>query len=66
MARLKDAVCKLCRREKEKLFLKGVRCFTDKCGVTKKPYAPGQKAKMRLVESEYSTQLEKSKSKKIL
>jgi small subunit ribosomal protein S4 len=51
MARLKDAVCKLCRREKEKLFLKGLRCFTDKCGVTKKPYVPGQKAKMRLVES---------------
>ncbi|MCX6346729.1 MAG: 30S ribosomal protein S4 [Actinobacteria bacterium] len=65
MARLKDAVCKLCRREKEKLFLKGVRCFTDKCGVTKKPYAPGQKAKMRLVESEYSTQLrEKQKAKR--
>ncbi len=65
MARLKDAVCKLCRREKEKLFLKGVRCFTDKCGVTKKPYSPGQKAKMRLVESEYSTQLrEKQKAKR--
>jgi small subunit ribosomal protein S4 len=65
MARLKDAVCKLCRREKEKLFLKGLRCFTDKCGVTKKPYAPGQKAKMRLVESEYSTQLrEKQKAKR--
>jgi small subunit ribosomal protein S4 len=65
MARLKDAVCKLCRREKEKLFLKGLRCFTDKCGVTKKPYVPGQKAKMRLVESEYYTQLrEKQKAKR--
>ena len=66
MARLKDAVCKLCRREKEKLFLKGLRCFTDKCGVTKKPYVPGQKAKMRLVESEYYTQLrEKQKAKRM-
>jgi len=65
MARVKDAVCKLCRREKEKLFLKGLRCYTDKCGVTKKPYVPGQKAKMRLVESEYYTQLrEKQKAKR--
>ena len=65
MARIKDSVCKLCRREKEKLFLKGVRCFSDKCGVTKKPYAPGQKAKMRLTESEYYTQLrEKQKAKR--
>ncbi len=65
MARLKDAVCKLCRREKEKLFLKGLRCFSDKCAVTKKPYVPGQKAKMRLVESEYYTQLrEKQKTKR--
>ncbi|MDD3519972.1 MAG: 30S ribosomal protein S4 [Actinomycetota bacterium] len=65
MARLKDAVCKLCRREKEKLFLKGLRCFSDKCALTKKPYVPGQKAKMRLVESEYYTQLrEKQKTKR--
>ncbi|HHT78218.1 MAG TPA: 30S ribosomal protein S4 [Actinobacteria bacterium] len=65
MARVKDAVCRLCRREKEKLFLKGLRCFSDKCAVTKKPYVPGQKAKMRLVESEYYTQLrEKQKTKR--
>jgi len=65
MARINDAVCKLCRREKEKLFLKGLRCFSDKCGVTRKPYVPGQKAKMRLVESEYYTQLrEKQKAKR--
>lgn len=65
MARIKDAVCRLCRREKEKLFLKGLRCYTDKCGVARKPYAPGQKAKMRLVESEYYTQLrEKQKAKR--
>jgi len=65
MARVKDSVCKLCRREKEKLFLKGLRCFSDKCAVSKKPYVPGQKTKMRLVESEYYTQLrEKQKTKR--
>ncbi|MDD5659114.1 MAG: 30S ribosomal protein S4 [Actinomycetota bacterium] len=65
MARINGAACKLCRREKEKLFLKGLRCFSDKCGVVKKPYVPGQKAKMRLVESEYYTQLrEKQKAKR--
>ena len=65
MARLKDAVCRLCRREKEKLFLKGLRCFSDKCALTRKPYVPGQKAKMRLVETEYYTQLrEKQKTKR--
>jgi len=65
MGRVRTAVCKLCRREKEKLFLKGVRCFSEKCAVTKKPYVPGQKAKMRLVESEYYSQLrEKQKAKR--
>lgn len=65
MARINGAVCRLCRREKEKLFLKGLRCFTDKCGVTKKPYVPGQKPKMRVIESEYYLQLrEKQKAKR--
>ncbi len=65
MARLNGAACRLCRREKEKLFLKGLRCFTDKCGVVKKPYVPGQKAKMRVIESEYYLQLrEKQKAKR--
>ena len=57
--------CKLCRREKEKLFLKGTRCFTEKCGIERKPYVPGQKAKMRLIESEYYLQLrQKQKAKR--
>ena len=65
MARLNGAACRLCRREKEKLFLKGLRCFTDKCGVVKKPYVPGQKARMRVIESEYYLQLrEKQKAKR--
>ena len=42
MARYTDAVCKLCRREGQKLFLKGQRCYTDKCAVTRRAYAPGQ------------------------
>jgi len=65
MAVVKDAACKQCRREKEKLFLKGQRCFSDKCGIEKKPYAPGQRAKRRVVETEYYTQLrEKQKAKR--
>ena len=42
MARYTDASCRLCRREGEKLFLKGERCYTNKCAVAKRPYAPGQ------------------------
>ena len=65
MSIAKRSACKLCRREKEKLFLKGQRCFTDKCAFEKKPYAPGQKAKMRLIETEFYTQLrEKQKAKR--
>jgi len=65
MGSVKEKSCKLCRREKEKLFLKGARCFTDKCAVEKKPYVPGQRARMRLIESEYYTQLrEKQKAKR--
>lgn len=63
---VKDSIsCKLCRREKQKLFLKGARCFSDKCAMERKPYLPGQRAKMRLIESEYYTQLrEKQKAKR--
>ena len=65
MSLVKEAACKQCRREKEKLFLKGQKCFTDKCGIEKKPYAPGQRAKRRVVETEYLIQLrEKQKAKK--
>ena len=42
MARYTEAVCKLCRREGQKLFLKGARCYTDKCALTRRAYAPGQ------------------------
>ena len=42
MARYKDAVCRLCRREGAKLFLKSQRCYTPKCGIEKRPYPPGQ------------------------
>ena len=65
MSLVKEAACKQCRREKEKLFLKGQKCFTDKCGIEKKPYAPGQRAKRRVMETEYLIQLrEKQKAKK--
>ena len=42
MARYTEAVCKLCRREGQKLFLKGERCYTDKCALSRRAYAPGQ------------------------
>ena len=65
MGSVKEQSCKLCRREKQKLFLKGTRCFTDRCGIERKPAPPGQKAKMRLIESEYCLQLrEKQKAKR--
>ena len=57
MARYTDAVCKLCRREGQKLFLKGARCYTDKCGVTRRQYAPGQHGQGRKKTSEYGLQL---------
>jgi small subunit ribosomal protein S4 len=65
MSIVKSAACRQCRREKEKLFLKGQKCFTDKCPLERKPYAPGQRAKRRVIETEYFTQLrEKQKAKK--
>jgi len=66
MARYTDAVCKQCRRENEKLFLKGERCLTDKCAVERRPYPPGEHGRKRPKESEYLTQLrEKQKAKRI-
>ncbi|MBN8704399.1 MAG: 30S ribosomal protein S4 [Bacteroidetes bacterium] len=67
MARYTDAVCKLCRREKQKLFLKGARCFTAKCAIEKRNYAPGQHGQSRRSKfSEYARQLrEKQKLKRI-
>lgn len=67
MARYTGAVCKLCRRESEKLFLKGNRCMTVKCSFEKKSYAPGQHgATQRVKISEYGIQLrEKQKVRRI-
>jgi len=65
MARYTDAVCRLCRREGQKLFLKGDRCYTDKCGAERRPYAPGQHGQGRTKTSEYGLQLrEKQKAKR--
>ena len=66
MARYSDAVCRLCRREGVKLFLKGDRCFTPKCGVERRAYPPGQHGQGRTRFSEYGVQLrEKQKVKRI-
>jgi small subunit ribosomal protein S4 len=65
MARYTDAVCRLCRREGQKLFLKGDRCYTEKCAVDRRTYAPGQHGQGRAKASEYGTQLrEKQKAKR--
>jgi small subunit ribosomal protein S4 len=69
MARYTGPVCKLCRREGQKLFLKGTKCFTEKCPVERRPYAPGQHGQAqarRRKASEYAHQLrEKQKVKRI-
>lgn len=57
MARYTDAVCKKCRREGIKLFLKGTRCNSNKCAIDRRAYAPGQHGKNRAKLSEYGTQL---------
>ena len=65
MARYRDAVCRLCRREGGKLFLKGDRCYTEKCAVDRRPYPPGQHGQGRAKTSEYGIQLrEKQKAKR--
>ena len=64
MARYKDEQCRVCRREGQKLFLKGSRCYTDKCSITRRNYAPGQNGQKKKKLSEYGTQLrEKQKTK---
>ncbi|MGI5971226.1 MAG: 30S ribosomal protein S4 [Oscillospiraceae bacterium] len=66
MARYKDAVCRLCRRENQKLFLKGDRCFTGKCSVERRSFAPGMHGQSRRSKpSEYGLQLrEKQKARR--
>ena len=64
MARYKDEQCRRCRREGQKLFLKGERCYSDKCSVSRRNYAPGQHGQKKAKLSEYGTQLrEKQKTK---
>jgi len=66
MARQTGAVCKLCRREGVKLFLKGTRCTTDKCALSRRSYAPGQHGQGRKKPTEYGIQLrEKQKARRI-
>lgn len=66
MARYTDAVCRLCRRQGMKLFLKGDKCFTPKCPVERRSYAPGDHGQRRRKVSEYGVQLkEKQKIKNI-
>ena len=66
MARYTGADCRLCRREGAKLFLKGDRCYTEKCALERRNYAPGEAGKKRIKETEYRNQLrERQKTKRI-
>jgi small subunit ribosomal protein S4 len=65
MARDRSPQCKQCRREGQKLFLKGQRCLTDKCGVERRSYPPGEHGRGRMRQSEYRQQLrEKQKARR--
>ncbi len=65
MARLRGSVCKLCRREGMKLFLKGQRCFSEKCGINRRDYPPGMHTRPRKT-TDYAVQLrEKQKAKRV-
>lgn len=66
MARYTDASCRLCRREDLKLYLKGDRCYTNKCAIDRRAYAPGQHGQRKSKQTEYGMQLrEKQKAKRI-
>jgi small subunit ribosomal protein S4 len=66
MARYTGPVCRLCRREKMKLFLKGAKCDSMKCPIERRPYPPGEHGRGRIRESEYLLQLrEKQKARRI-
>ncbi len=66
MGRDINPACKKCRRERQKLFLKGPRCETDKCAIERRPYPPGEHGRGRIKETEYLLQLrEKQKAKRI-
>lgn len=66
LARYSGALCRICRREAEKLFLKGDRCYTEKCAIERRQYPPGQHGQRRSKLSDYGVQLrEKQKVRKI-
>jgi small subunit ribosomal protein S4 len=66
VARYTGPDCKLCRREREKLYLKGRRCESPKCAIERRPYPPGEHGRGRIKESEYLMQLrEKQKARRI-
>jgi small subunit ribosomal protein S4 len=66
MARYTGPDCKLCRRERQKLYLKGKRCESPKCAIERRPYPPGEHGRARVKESEYLMQLrEKQKARRI-
>jgi small subunit ribosomal protein S4 len=66
MARYNGPVCKLCRRERTKLFLKGDRCNTDRCSVERRTYPPGEHGRRRVKETDYLIQLrEKQKTRRV-
>jgi small subunit ribosomal protein S4 len=66
VARYIGSVCKLCRREGMKLFLKAERCYTDKCGISRRSFPPGQHGQGRIKQSEYCIQLrEKQKIRRV-
>lgn len=66
MARYTESACRLCRRENLKMYLKGDRCYTDKCAIERRPYPPGQHGQGRAKFSEYGVQLrEKQKVKRM-
>lgn len=66
MGRHTEAVCRLCRRENDKLYLKGDRCYSDKCALTRRSYPPGQHGQGRQKFSEYGLQLrEKQKARRL-
>jgi small subunit ribosomal protein S4 len=66
LARYIDSACRICRRENLKMYLKGERCYTDKCAIERRPYPPGQHGQGRTKFSEYGVQLrEKQKVKRM-
>ena len=66
MAKYNDAKCRMCRREGTKLFLKGDRCYSEKCAQDRRPYAPGQHGRARKKLSDYAVQLrEKQKVRRV-